>query len=46
MIFPELKSVVKAKFAQNNSQVSKGGNTVNPPVKPGQINFMNGLFEK
>ena len=34
--FFELKSVVKAKFAQNNSQVSRGGITVKPPVKPGQ----------
>ena len=31
-IFHELKSVVKAKIAQNNSQVSEGGIT----VKPGQ----------
>ena len=31
-IFHELKGVVKAKIAQNNSQVSEGGNT----VKPGQ----------
>ena len=29
-IFHELKSVVKAKAAQNNSQVSEGGITVNP----------------
>ena len=31
-IFHELKLVVKAKIAQNNSQVSEGGIT----VKPGQ----------
>ena len=31
-IFHELKGVVKAKIAQNNSQVSEGGIT----VKPGQ----------
>ena len=31
-MFHELKSVVKAKIAQNNSQVSEGGIT----VKPGQ----------
>ena len=31
-IFHELKSVVKAKIAQNNSQVSEGGIV----VKPGQ----------
>ena len=44
--FSRTESVVKAKFAQNNSQVSKGGTTVKPPLKPGQINFVNGLFEK
>ena len=34
-IFHELKSVVKAKIAQNNSQVSEGGMT-GITVKPGQ----------
>ena len=34
-IFNELKSVVKAKIAQNNSQVSEGGMT-GITVKPGQ----------
>ena len=29
-IFHELKSVVKAKIAHNNSQVSEGGMTVKP----------------
>ena len=32
MTLPKKKAVVKAKIAQNNSQVSEGGTT----VKPGQ----------
>ena len=41
-IFHELKSVVKAKIAQNNSQVSEGGII----VKPRQDSIHAWLFEK
>ena len=41
-IFHELKSVVKTKIAQNNSQVSEGGITVKPGQEQGR-NMVYGL---